>query len=189
MNVMIRRPQAGDQTELHSFFTRVLTHTFEKEGLMHLRDDLLQEIELKKQMLAADLMSSGTDRYFLLAVHPADGNIVGTIEYGGTNDLIVAVTDGQMAGLIEAGTIFVAPEFQGKGLGTLLLNALILHFTGKGIKEFCMDSGYKRAQNIWKAKFGEPNFTSYNHWGENSHHMIWRVSVDSFAIKFSFPHV
>ncbi|WP_409288068.1 GNAT family N-acetyltransferase [Peribacillus sp. SCS-37] len=186
--MIIRRPQAGDQTELHSFFKRVLTHTFEEEGIMHLHDDLLQEIELKKKMLAADLRSSGADRYFLLAVHPSDGKIVGTIEYGQPNDLIVALDD-QIAGLFEAGTIFVDPEFQGQGLGTLLLNALILHFTGKGVTEFCLDSGYKRAQKVWKAKLGEPLVISWNHWGKDSHHMIWRVSVDSFAIKFRFPDI
>ncbi|MDY2948132.1 MAG: type I restriction enzyme HsdR N-terminal domain-containing protein, partial [Mannheimia varigena] len=44
------------------------------------------------------------------------------------------------------------------GIGNLLLNAMIQELQCKGIKEFCMDSGYSNAQKIWRKRFGEPEY-------------------------------
>jgi hypothetical protein len=52
--------------------------------------------------------------------------------------------------------------------------------SNKGIEEFCLDSGYMRAQKIWKKKYGDPNYWLENYWGEGYHHMIWRVKMDDF---------
>lgn len=40
-----------------------------------------------------------------------------------------------------------------------------------------MDSGYKRAQSIWKKKFVEPEILLEDYWGEEFDHMILRVRV------------
>lgn len=45
-NVEIRRPRTQDMEELHPFFRTVITHTFAKEGLSELADDIENEIEL-----------------------------------------------------------------------------------------------------------------------------------------------
>lgn len=47
----------------------------------------------------------------------------------------------------------------------------------RDIEEFCFDSGYKSAQQIWINKFGDPVYRLKDYWGEGADHMIWRISV------------
>ena len=48
----------------------------------------------------------------------------------------------------------------------------------RGIEEFCLDSGYIRAQKIWKKKFGDPDYLLKNYWDEGYDHMVWRIKVN-----------
>jgi hypothetical protein len=54
-----------------------------------------------------------------------------------------------------------------------------MYFTlqNRGIEEFGLDSGYASAQNIWKKKFGEPDYLLEDYWDESYDHMIWRIKV------------
>lgn len=63
------------------------------------------------------------------------------------------------------------------GIGNLLLNAMIQELQCKGIKEFCMDSGYSNAQKIWRKRFGEPEYFLENYWAEGQHHLIWKIKI------------
>ena len=80
--------------------------------------------------------------------------------------------------MIEVGTIFVYPGYQGNGVGDLLLQAIYNSLQKNGLKEFCLDSGYKQAQIIWKKKFGAPDYLIKNYWGKGNDHMIWKIKVD-----------
>ncbi|HEL2030490.1 MULTISPECIES: GNAT family N-acetyltransferase [Bacillota] len=106
-----------------------------------------------------------------------EGCIVGTIEYGPASDLINSCTHGKYKNLYEIGTVFVRPDYQGQGIGNLLLNAMIQELQCKGIKEFCMDSGYSNAQKIWRKRFGEPEYFLENYWAEGQHHLIWKIKI------------
>lgn len=172
----IRRPVYGDTAELNGFFRMVITDTFNKEGIGGLLDDIEKEIEVKKEYLLEDLSSRGENRYFLLA--QLDGKVIGTAEFGPASSLILEGTGWEYSGLFEVGTVFVHPDFQGRGFGSRLLGSLSSVFQERGIKEFCLDSGYKRAQEIWKRKFGQPAVVMENYWGEGFHHMIWRPRTD-----------
>ena len=46
-----------------------------------------------------------------------------------------------------------------------MLNIMYLTLLNKGLTEFCLDSGYSRAQKIWKKKLGEPDYVLQDHWG------------------------
>ncbi|MBD8070043.1 GNAT family N-acetyltransferase [Bacillus sp. PS06] len=59
----------------------------------------------------------------ILFVAEADGKIVGFANYSPVNE----------AGKVELGAIYLYPEFQGKGVGTSLLNEGIRHL--EGVKE------------------------------------------------------
>ncbi|MEH6980246.1 GNAT family N-acetyltransferase, partial [Bacillus pseudomycoides] len=107
------------------------------------------------------------------------------IEFGPSSKLINNCTDGALKDLYEIGTVFVLPNYQRRGIGNLLLNAIFLTLLDKGIKEFCLDSGYTNAQEIWKKKFGEPNFLLKDYWGEAYDHMIWRKCINDIPIIFS----
>ncbi|OHX31493.1 GNAT family acetyltransferase [Bacillus mycoides] len=173
-NVEIRRPNLDDIDELNLFFRIVITNTYKNEGLSQLLDDIENEINSKKQYLKNDFDSNGENRYFLLAIDTSNDKIIGTIEIGPASTLINSCTGGVLKDLYEIGTVFVLTEYQRKGIGSLLLNAMFLTLLGKGITEFCLDSGYKNAQKIWKKKFGEPIYVLKDYWGESSDHMIWK---------------
>ncbi|QQZ07714.1 GNAT family N-acetyltransferase [Heyndrickxia vini] len=180
--VEIRRPRIGDIEELNIFFSLVIKDTFAREGLSELVEDIEHEIAEKNAFLKSDLESNGENHYFLIAL--VKNKIVGTIAYGPSNELINRCTDGVYKNLIEIGTVFVHPHYQRKGIGAILLNSIFLTLQHKGIKEFCLDSGYKQAQKIWQKKFGDPNYLMQNFWGEGSDHMIWRRNLLETRIIF-----
>ncbi|CAM4165117.1 GNAT family N-acetyltransferase [Bacillus paramycoides] len=183
-NVAIRRPNSNDLDELYLFFRMVITNTYKDEGLSQLLDDKENEINTKKQYLKNDFDSNGENRYFLLAIDTSNEKIIGTIEVGPASTLINSCTGDVLKNLYEIGTVFVLPEYQRKGIGSLLLNAMYLTLLSRGITEYCLDSGYKKAQSIWTKKFGEPSYILKDYWGESSDHMIWKKSLHDIPIIF-----
>lgn len=184
-DVEIRRPRIEDNEELNQFFSIVIKDTFAKEDLSELLDDIENEIENKKQYLKCDFDSNGKNRYFLIALDKHCNKVIGTIEYGPASELINICTDRALKELYEIGTVFVLPDYQRLGIGTLLLNVMFLTLLNRGIKEFCLDSGYTNAQKIWKKKFGEPDYLLKDYWGEGCDHMIWRRCTNDMSIIFS----
>jgi GNAT superfamily N-acetyltransferase len=173
--VEIRRPRIEEILQINRFFSLVIADTFIKEGIGDKLEEINLEIAVKEKYLESDFKSNGEKRYFLIVL---DGhNIIGTIEYGLASELINNCTNNIFKGLIEVGTVFVHPDYQRKGVGNLLLKAMYLTLQEKGIEEFCLDSGYTFAQQIWKKKFGEPDYLLKDYWGEGFDHMIWRIKV------------
>jgi GNAT superfamily N-acetyltransferase len=174
--IEIRRPRIEDIVELNQFFRIVITDTFAREGLAGSMDDIEAEIESKNNYFHMDLDSNGEKRYFLIAL--AENKIIGTIEYGPASELIIECTDGKLGNLVEVGTVFVLPDYQRQGIGNRLLAEMLQTLNGRGIVDFCLDSGYKTAQTIWKKKFGEPDFLLKDYWGQGQDHMIWKISTN-----------
>ncbi|MEH7121777.1 GNAT family N-acetyltransferase [Bacillus sp. JJ1773] len=179
LNIEIRRPTAENIRELNHFFRVVITDTFSKEGIGEMLEDIEDEIEAKKKYLNLDFESDGEKRYFLIALDR--DRIIGSIEFGQASELINHCTNHALKDLVEVGTVFVHPDFQRKGIGNRLLDAMFFTLLNKGIEEFCLDSGYTTAQKIWKKKFGEPQYLLKNYWGEGYDHMIWRINVKEFV--------
>lgn len=177
-DVLIRRPNTSDIEELNQFFHLVITDTFAKEGIANLVDDIEAEIVCKKKYLKHDFESNGEKRYFLIALE--EDKIIGTIEYGPSSELITVCTDGEYKNLVEVGTVFVLPPYQRQGIGTKLLNEMVQTLRNRGIEEFCLDSGYGLAQQIWQKKFGEPNYLLKDYWGKGQDHMIWKITMEPF---------
>ncbi|MHB0800862.1 GNAT family N-acetyltransferase [Bacillus thuringiensis] len=183
-NVAVRRPNLNDVDELYLFFRIVITNTYKNEGLSQLLDDIENEINMKKQYLKTDFDSNGEKRYFLLAIDTNNNKIIGTIEVGPASTLINSCTGGVLKDLYEIGTVFILPEYQRKGIESLLLHTMFLTLLSRGITEFCLDSGYRKAQSIWTKKFGEPSYVLKDYWGESSDHMIWKKSLHDTPIIF-----
>jgi GNAT superfamily N-acetyltransferase len=180
LKVDIIRPRIEDIKELNSLFRIVITDTFIKEGIGEKLKDLNDEIEGKEKYLESDFESNGEKRYFLIALY---GNkIIGSIEYGPASNLICKITNNTFKELVEVGTVFVHPDFQRMGVGNLLLNKMYFTLKSKGIEEFCLDSGYKIAQKIWKRKFGEPDYLLDDYWDKGNDHMIWRIRVSELVL-------
>ena len=83
----------------------------------------------------------------------------------------------QLKEVPEMGTAFVHPDHQGQGIASTLLEELKREMRSRDIREFCLDSGYQRAQRIWKKKFGSPRYTFQNYWAEGVSHEIWIVKI------------
>lgn len=173
LTVEVRRPKPEDREQLIEFFITVITDTFIKEGIGDRLDDINEEIDVKRRYLASDFESNGKSRYFLIAFY--GDKIIGSIEFGLANEIIRNCINNEV--LVEVGTVFVHPDYQRNGIGNLLLKAMYDTLQQRGIEEFWLDSGYKRAQSIWKKKFGEPEILLEDYWGEDFDHMIWRVKV------------
>lgn len=180
--VEVRRPMPEDVEKLHRFFKEVLWDTYTKENLAHRVEDLERTIDEKKAFLEEDMASKGEKRYFLIAI---DGDsIIGTAEYGPTGRTVMDCTKGELESIIEVGTIYVHPAYQGRGIGTLMLNMLCINLLGRGVKEFCIDSEFKNAQRVWKKKFGEPSYTIKDYWDKGHDHMVWRKRIKDLPINF-----
>ncbi|MGE0999241.1 GNAT family N-acetyltransferase, partial [Bacillus sp. Gnz1/3] len=118
------------------------------------------------------------------AIDTNNDKIIGTIEVGPASTLINSCTGGVLKDLYEIGTVFILPEYQKKGIGSFLLHTMFLTLLSRGITEYCLDSGYKKAQSIWTKKFGEPSYVLKDYWGESSDHMIWKKSLYDTPIIF-----
>ncbi|WLD93794.1 GNAT family N-acetyltransferase [Alkalihalobacillus sp. AL-G] len=175
ITIEISRPAFEDVEELNRFFRLVVVDTFAQEGLSNLVEDIEDEIETKKKYLKMDLNSNGDERYFLIAKEA--GGIVGCIEYGTANELILSNTNGKFEDIPEVGTVFVHPEYRRQGIANKILHAMYNMLHEKGIEEFCLDSGYTIAQQVWKKKFDEPDYLLKDYWGEGLDHMIWKIPI------------
>ncbi len=180
MNIEIRRPVGADVSELGALFDRVVKDVFHREQV----DDaqlMQEEMREKRVFLMEDLNSGGEERFFLIAVH--EGKIVGTICIGPSNPLIHEVAGQALRDVVEIGTVYVDPDYQSKGIGTKLLNAIYIVLLAKGHEAFCLDSGYKSAQAIWNRKIGKAEYIEPHKWGENHPHMVWYKHMDAVHIE------
>lgn len=178
--VKIEKASIDDRDAINKFFEIVLRHTFEVNAIAELDWILNEEIEDKRLCLEQYYESDGEDRFFLIA--SMDNKIVSSIEYGLSNKLLNDCTKGELKDMLEVGTVFVHPDYQKRGIGSLMLRSIFDELLSKGIKTICFDSGYKSAQKIWKKKFGEPEYFLKDYWAKDSHHMVWVIDIEE-AIK------
>ncbi|WP_238649715.1 GNAT family N-acetyltransferase [Paenibacillus piscarius] len=164
-----------DIPSVSDVFKTAIVDAFEREGLGHLQADIRQEIESKIQMAYAALNPQDTAVYFWVA--RAGEVIVGTVSYAPCGEDIRVCTDNRLDAVGELGSLYVLPEYQGQGAGSALIEEVKAFLRKRGIYEFCLDSGYKRAQARWLRKFGTPYISVQDYWGPDSVHMIWLCSV------------
>lgn len=173
--LVIRRPHREDEKALNDFFDVVVKDTFEQNDISYMAEDYENEINEKKEFLNEDLKSNGQKRYFLIAT--IDDKIIGTIAYGPSDKLINTYYNGEFKDIVEIGTVFVHPEYQRKGIGSLMLDHIYKELKRKGINEFCLYSGYKDAKKVWLKKFGSPQYILKDPFGESIDYMIWKVKL------------
>ncbi|MFB5684776.1 GNAT family N-acetyltransferase [Paenibacillus terreus] len=159
-------------------FETVIPHAFEQEGIGHLTDDMREEIEHKINMLrSAREEDEPQTRFWLAKQH---GVVVGTISIGPSNQDLNACTDHQLTQVRELGSLYVLPGYQDQGIASALIKEVAVYLHSHGIEEFCLDSGYRRAQEKWKQKFGEPYAAVKDYWGPGTVHMVWFCRVSGF---------
>jgi GNAT superfamily N-acetyltransferase len=161
-----------------SFFKASISNTFEQEGVGHLQEDIKQEIEKKRKLVLASLDPMNLDTYFLIA--KVDETIVGAVSFGPCGEDIQSCTEHQLDAVGELGSLYVLPSYQGQGLGSALIKEMLNVLQEQGIHQFCLDSGYKRAQARWLRKFGDPYKVIKDYWGPDTVHMVWLCNVSDY---------
>ena len=84
--------------------------------------------------MKCDFDNNGENRYFLVAVDANCSKVIETIEYGSASELINGCTNSALKDLPEIGTVFVHPNYQRRGIGNLLLNAMFLILLSRALK-------------------------------------------------------
>lgn len=168
----------SDLKSAERVFEAAIPDAFEKEGLSFMKEEIQGEILHKKKMLKEALNMPDAGIYFLVA--KLEEKIIGIISISPCGADIKKCTQNELAHLQELGSLYVLPEYQDQGIGSALIGAMIEHLSAQGIEEFCLDSGYKRAQKRWQRKFGAPCQVVADYWGPGSDHMIWHCRVADF---------
>ena len=94
-------------------------------------------------MLYASLDLTDSELYFIIA--KLDETVVGTISFGSCGEDVRKCIENQLDDVGELGSLYVLPRHQAQGVGSALINAMVVHLYTLGIEQFCLDSGYKWA--------------------------------------------
>lgn len=187
---------AEDREEACRVFEQTIPEAFAAEGLghLHLIEDIREEIEGKIQLVDAALGAApGFDSrgdgpqavespVFFLAAKIAR-EVVGIISFGPCGKEIRECTQHALDEVGELGSLYVLSAYQGQGIGSALIEAMAKALRERGIERFCLDSGYKRAQQKWLRKFGEPYAVAKDYWGPGQDHMVWLCQVEDYVVR------
>lgn len=169
---------SADLPSATQVFAVSIPDAFAKEGLGHLQADIRAEVEQKERMLAASL-APAAETHFLVA--KSRGTVVGTVAVGPCNDDIRRCAGSQLQSVVELGSLYVLPEYQDQGIGSALIAAMTAYLSRCGAAQFCLDSGFRRAQQRWLRKFGPPFVVAKDYWGVGADHMVWLCQVVEFV--------
>ncbi|MBD3402943.1 GNAT family N-acetyltransferase [candidate division GN15 bacterium] len=172
----ITSPDRNDRLETESLFDKTIRDTFAREGIVHRHaHDIPEEIAARVATLEQFLRTSGETNRFLVA--RSDDTIVGTVAASSANDIIRANLDASFDTTPEITCAYVLPEWQGRGVGRLLLREMLLLLHRSNVRTYCLDCGYRRAQHFWQRRLGEPAVVLTDRYGAGAHHLIWHGSV------------
>ncbi|MBU2703498.1 GNAT superfamily N-acetyltransferase [Sporomusaceae bacterium BoRhaA] len=178
-NLYIVRPTRDDVILAYQVFETAIADAFEKEGLGSEQKFINSEIMQKKRLLDAAIAQPNLDIDFLVA--KLEEIVVGTISFGPCGEHIRECTEKRCHSVGELGSLYILPRYQGQGVGSALIAAMAEKLSKQGIDQFCLDSGYRRAQEKWLRKFGAPYKAIKDYWGPGSEHMIWFCNVADFV--------
>ena len=104
-------------------------------------EDFVEELsDDQKSLIDICFDTDGKEYYFLVA--ECEGRVVGTICHRPCSDVIKDCADrGYQRHARDRFGIYLLPDFQGKGIAKLLLNAMYITLSAKGFNEFWLDSG------------------------------------------------
>jgi len=185
-NISISRLTEQDLLSVVDFFRYTITDTYIKDGIdVSDEGDLNELIEKKKDHLNDDLSTNGSKRIFFLA--KSDTKIIGTISSATPTDseqIIKLLSGIDLSDVADICDVYILPEYQGKGVGTLLFNAMLLYLLGKGVKRFSLDSGYKLAVKYWTSRLGEPTRFFEDYWGKGEHQAVWVKDIVDVQLSY-----
>lgn len=188
MRVTLRRPAKEDVPHIIEVFHKAISYAFRADGIADRKDGITTEVEKQCACLQSDFDSNGRDMYYLIA--ETGHRIVGTIAYRAEvpeDDFVRKNLTADLTGIPEITSAYVLPDFQGKGIGSLLFNAILLVLTVKQVRGICMDGGYQKSIRFWTRKIGAPDTVLEDYWGEGLHHVFWYRDMKSINVQYRTP--
>lgn len=173
----IERPVGTDLESAYDVFEQSINLAFQREGIT---DEAAEEIEYKKELIRRSVQDSDSDMVFLVA--KLGERVIGTISFGPCGDDIRICTNNELDHLGELGSIYILPEFQGKGVASGLIQAMVKHLQSEGVEQFCLDCGLALAQKVWLRKFGAPYVVAKDYWGNGTDHLVWLCNVADYDL-------
>ncbi|WP_461368861.1 GNAT family N-acetyltransferase [Candidatus Darwinibacter acetoxidans] len=173
----IERAAPADLESAYKVFEESIAAAFAQEGISQ---DAPAEIEYKKQLIRSSVHEDASA--FIFFVAKVGGKVVGTISYGPCGDDIRRCLGEELEDLGELGSIYVLPGFQGRGVASALIAAMLEYLQSRGVRRFYLDCGLKAAQEKWLREFGQPCKRVKDYWGEGSDHLIWLCAVEDFIV-------
>ena len=171
---IVTESQPTDVPGMHEVFETAIPYAFAVDGLADFHAEIASEITDKTNKVARSLEPNSRTRFW---VAKSGDKVIGTISFGPCGTHVRKVTGGQLDHVGELGSIYVDPSAHGMGVGSALIDIVMEHLHSAGIEEFCLDSGYRKAQEQWRRKFGEPYAIAKNYWNSGSDHWVWLCQV------------
>ncbi|MFH5881824.1 GNAT family N-acetyltransferase [Liberiplasma polymorphum] len=153
----------------------IINKTFKEENIPEEVEKPEDEINFKVTLFNNVIEYIDTKTHVFIAKY--ENEIIGSIAYGIANGDILELSNNALSDMIEIGSIYVHPKFQGLGVSKHLIKYVLNILSIKNVRTFCLDSGYEKAQSIWYHLFKEPYLVSENHWSVNKAHIIWVCDV------------
>ena len=168
-SVVLKDREVKDREELYLFYKTTITHTFRNNGI---EDPSGINNEVNQQM---DTFDRGED----ILTARLNGRIVGTIAFGRQNKSVSGNLPPEMENLPEIKGVYVHPDYQSRGIGSLLWKSIITRLHYRNVSRACLDSGYRQAQRYWKEKIGKPDIVMKDYWGPGEDQMIWFLQIEN----------
>ncbi|WP_285715370.1 GNAT family N-acetyltransferase [Pelosinus sp. IPA-1] len=115
---------------IDSVFESTILEAFNAEGLGSWDEVIQKEIAYKKQLLTDSLAVMESEVFFFIAKW--EGQVVGTISFGSCGEDIRKCTANELEKIGEVGSLFVLPSYQGQGIGSALIQAIVEHNAALG---------------------------------------------------------
>jgi len=176
MKYKIRKPKIDEIKEIDELFTKTVKDNFKEERVIDPVNKLVNEvIEDLRNNLRLYFDPKNTEEYYLIA--SSQEKIIGVIAYGKPSKLIYENMKINNKFTPEIKSVYILPNYQNKGVGRILFRKILEVLEENAFKEFCLDSGYKRAQYYWGKLLGNPKIILNDYWNKGNHHMIWNCEV------------
>jgi len=184
MKIEISRISEKDTDELYQLFDNVIKDNFLFEGytLESLQDGIQQCINQPMEGIKSDFESEGKDNYHLIA--KINGKIIGTMAHGTLSETVYKNTSFKN-GIREIKSAYILPDYQNKGVGSILLNAILLSLYQTDIKKVCIYSGFKKGIAFWEKKFGKAPIILKDYFDKDVDCLIWHKELKDIIIEYN----
>jgi GNAT superfamily N-acetyltransferase len=172
--ISIGKPEFNDKEKIKELFTVSISDTFDKNNVTRLCE-VTDEVEEKMRLLDNYYSSNQGEPHFLIAREELE--IVGVIACFPVSNAIKQNVTECTNNDSEIGCVYIVPEHQQKGIGSLLYNEMKSYLKSIGIKKCYLSAGFVTSQKYWQMKLGEPQFVLKNMWGNGFHELVWKIII------------